>query len=432
MAGTIDFGALDTRIPAQAAQSFNVLGAYQAGQDDRIKRQAAEQGQQMNALQLQKATRSMAAEEQVRNVLAQNGGRLTPETISEVMKVDPTTALAYQKQLDEQKKAGMEQELTAYKVSKNSMDMVSAAPDQSIFEVAKQEVIKNGQIFGKDPAPGLQHLEQLYAQGGPQAIRSFTEQAAMTAKDRFDQKFNQEKFSYQQQNDAIGHGLTAQGQRMAQENSIRTNDRLSQALGAGNNKPPSGYRVTANGDLEPIPGGPGDKSKDSPGRILPATRIEELADMERVQVALKEAGKLAENTKVETGPISGRLQSLGSKVGLASNDFVNVQQKFATAENIMLKLRSGAAVTDQEYERFKREYPTVNDPPEVRKIKLANAVKYASDLLDEKKAMYAEGGYKVPNRGGSGIPSSVPPAIEPPAPPEEYDYSRAEAILGGQ
>jgi hypothetical protein len=138
-----------------------------------------------------------------------------------------------------------------------------------------------------------------------------------------------------------------------------------------------------------------------PGKTLPAGQLESIADMKRVKDVLAEAGDLMKSTNITTGPVAGRLQSLGSKIGAASDDFVNVQQKLQTAQNIMLKLRSGAAVTESEHNRFLKEFPTPNDTGEVFNRKMRNAVNYASTLMDEKMDIYEEGGYKVPRNTAS-------------------------------
>lgn len=140
----------------------------------------------------------------------------------------------------------------------------------------------------------------------------------------------------------------------------------------------------------------------APGKILPAGQLESVADMKRVKDVLAEASDLLKSGKVDTGPVSGRLQSLRSIMGLASDDFVNLQQKMQTAENIMLKLRSGAAVTESEYQRFKKEFPRTSDTPAVRDRKMSNAIKYASTLMDSKMDIYEEGGYRVPKSVKSG------------------------------
>jgi hypothetical protein len=183
----------------------------------------------------------------------------------------------------------------------------------------------------------------------------------------------------------------------------------------GKDKPPFGYRFLSNGDLEAIPGGPASPDGQRGGKILPAGQLESIADMKRVKDVLAEARDLLATKKIETGPASGRLQSLGSKVGLASDDFVNLQQKMQTAENIMLKLRSGAAVTESEFVRFKKEFPRTTDTPDVRNRKMGNAIAYASTLMDDKMGIYEEGGYRVPQ--------SVKSPPNPPAKGKNGGYS---------
>lgn len=148
-----------------------------------------------------------------------------------------------------------------------------------------------------------------------------------------------------------------------------------------------------------------DEMKDQKGKVgkpLPAAQLESISDMKKVRDTLMEAKDMAGT--VTTGPVAGRLQSIGAKVGAADNNFVNFQQKLSTAQNIMLKLRSGAAVTDQEYERFLKEYPTPNDPPATRDIKINNAINYATNLMNEKLDIYEEGGYKVPRQSATKTP----------------------------
>ena len=156
-------------------------------------------------------------------------------------------------------------------------------------------------------------------------------------------------------------------------------------------------RAAKSGTRDTMQGG-----KPTGGKILPAGQLESIADMKRVKDVLAEASDLLKGGGIDTGPVSGRLQSLGAKVGLASDNFVNLQQKMQTAENIMLKLRSGAAVTESEYQRFKKEFPRTSDTPEVRDRKMSNAIQYASTLMDSKMDIYEEGGYRVPQSVKSG------------------------------
>jgi hypothetical protein len=56
--------------------------------------------------------------------------------------------------------------------------------------------------------------------------------------------------------------------------------------------------------------------------------------------------------KVNTGPLAGRAGAIGSKLGVSSQDFVNYNSIISNFSSILLRLRSGAAVSDQEYNRI--------------------------------------------------------------------------------
>lgn len=148
------------------------------------------------------------------------------------------------------------------------------------------------------------------------------------------------------------------------------------------------------------------QKENGPGKVLPAGQLESVADMKRVKDVLAEANDVMSTGKVSTGPLAGRGQSLASKVGLADDSFVDLQQKLQTAQNIMLKLRSGAAVTESEYARFLKEYPTPNDTAQVFKRKMQNTLNYANTLMDDKMQIYEEGGYRVPQSVKSGNKAS--------------------------
>lgn len=156
--------------------------------------------------------------------------------------------------------------------------------------------------------------------------------------------------------------------------------------------------------------------KPKPAKPLPAGQLESLSDASQLIKTLKEAQGIS--PKVNTGMVAGRLQSLGQKFGATDENFNQLKQKLSTVENIMLKLRSGAAVTESEYSRFMNEMPTVNDDEKVRDTKMNNAIKYAEELLSGKTATYEEGGYKVPtglttrsqpNQQPKGKPAARPP-----------------------
>lgn len=198
--------------------------------------------------------------------------------------------------------------------------------------------------------------------------------------------------------------------------------------GGGRDKAPAGYRFTADGQLAFIPGGPADPAtksvRDQPTKALPASAVESLVDMHNVAKALKEANDLATKSKVETGPVVGRMQAIGAKFGLASDSFVDMDQRLNTASNIMLKLRSGAAVTESEYQRFLKEFPQKTDKKEVRERKTKNVINYMNELISEKVDAFAESGYKTPQI----VPVQTAPDGTMPLPPEAVSRLQAGKV----
>jgi hypothetical protein len=187
---------------------------------------------------------------------------------------------------------------------------------------------------------------------------------------------------------------------------------------AGRSRVPVGYRFTQEGDLEVIPGGPADGDRPRSGKILTAGALESLANQSLIAKTLEAAKVMADekdkngNYTVDSGPVSGRAQSLLELGGKASPKFVDYKQKLATVTNIMLKERSGAAVTEQEYARFLKEMPDENTPIATRGTKLNNAIKYMNTLAEEKKNTYRAGGYRVPGDAGQ----RATPDVKPPSP----------------
>jgi hypothetical protein len=256
--------------------------------------------------------------------------------------------------------------------------------------------ITKARIVGQDPQSGKPIFEMdehtTFAEAKP-------DQEAL-----IDKRFaNQQKLQAEQ--------IAAQDRRTAAQ--IAAADRRSDSRADGSSKPPSGYRWADDGTLQAIPGGPGDLHGKG-GKVLPAGQLESIADMKRVKDVMAEARQAFDSKKVSTGPIAGRAQALGSMVGLASDDFVDVQQKLQTAENIMLKLRSGAAVTESEYQRFKKEFPRTSDAPAVMQRKMNNAIAYADTLMDSKMDIYEEGGYRIPQsvKSGGKPATTVKPAAK--------------------
>jgi len=193
--------------------------------------------------------------------------------------------------------------------------------------------------------------------------------------------------------------LRGDQQAMADERRNAAADaRLEKTLAAQNERDERS-RAAADARLERTlaakgSGGSGHGATPPGGKILPAGQLESLSDAAQIIKTLEEAQGIA--PKVNTGAVSGRLQSAGQYLGTSGENFNQFKQKLATANNIMLKLRSGAAVTESEYNRFLQEMPTANDDEKIRDTKLANAINYARELLTNKTETFREGGYRVP------------------------------------
>lgn len=150
-----------------------------------------------------------------------------------------------------------------------------------------------------------------------------------------------------------------------------------QKLAGGGAKPPSGYRVSADGQgLEPIPGGPADPNKQVPVKSLRPTtdqnnaagfydRMTEaekvLSDPESVAAAIDYVGK----KKAEL--------PLGVGNYLATPEYQKFDQSVRDFVNAQLRKESGAAISEGEFESARKQYfPQPGDSADVIKQKARN------------------------------------------------------------
>lgn len=75
----------------------------------------------------------------------------------------------------------------------------------------------------------------------------------------------------------------------------------------------------------------------------------------------QEAVNILTTTKLDTGPIASRFQAAKSLIGTADPNFNQYRSVVDNMSSALLKLRSGAAVTPQEFERIKGFIPSIND-----------------------------------------------------------------------
>lgn len=83
-----------------------------------------------------------------------------------------------------------------------------------------------------------------------------------------------------------------------------------------------------------------------------------------------EAAKAILDTGLKTGMFDSAAGKLKSAVGYGNNDFIQYRSSIDNMSSYLLKLRSGAAVTPQEFDRIKGYIPQVNDDEKTAQTKI--------------------------------------------------------------
>lgn len=132
----------------------------------------------------------------------------------------------------------------------------------------------------------------------------------------------------------------------------------------------------------------------------PAAVATQTGEMQALATEVAQIKELAKS--VNTGPISGPVGSAAKVFGKASDKFTDLSTRIQSVNNIMLRLRSGLAVTEQEYKRFQKEFPTINDPEAVFQQKAKTAFENLQKSMEARGAALGRAGYQSPTSGGSG------------------------------
>ena len=276
---------LDTRIPLsfQAPQFESPLNAY--AQISQIKGQ--QQAQQMNALQLQQATKAMAREEAVRNALI---GATTPEDIMRVggqLGDLGTIQTAIKMQKDQAALAASE---TAAKVSQMKVArdvLASIAPgDQAAYDLYRQKYDPDGVLPPTLTADVKPHL-------------------LMTA----DNWIKQNTVStYQNRQLDISGANAAESARHNKVMETRPVGRSPEGTLLG-----KGYRMKPDGTMEAIPGGPSDPE------VIRNTQSVKLSqkDVQAREKAYPKATVAVKAAESEIDTMVSDLQTLKSHPGLS-------------------------------------------------------------------------------------------------------------------
>lgn len=333
-------------------------------------------------------------------------------------------------------------------------DIKKAVPDEGPFagqqlSEADKEMLRNlspeqRKAFGMEDKTLLRDLqlqgEEARATGAPKAIRDGIKegQSAEIARVREDrgertaatnERTANARLDAQAQRDAETARANREAERLA---GIRAEALMRQAgaaearaanQGAGGGRAPSGYRFTASGTLEFIPGGPADPAtKSADGKPMPASAakglLENQANLRRAQQALE----LISGKQIDGG-IQGDQDATGWK-NVLPNQVLNrmdpkgVDTRAAIADlgSMVIHDRSGAAVTASEFPRLAPFVPTATDDPATVRKKLTQFVRVYQDTVADSADFYSSMGYRVPTdtlRSGTSRPSS--PASSGPA-----------------
>ena len=373
MAGEINWGLLNTNLPAQVASSF-------ADGQQRVKQN------QLADIQLQGAQRSnrladlaMQDEQATRDAYRNSGGDMS-KTVAALQQGGlhkPALELqskmsAQQKEALAAQKAQLETHLKQFEVVGQIM---SGVTDQATYDQARQQI---AQVVGPEAAaksPAI-YDPAVIERGRTQAM-SVKDQMAQKWKE-LDAQLSERKFGYQQEHDAaVDKRIVSENEKnrsvqVRGQNLVDARARETMAAG----KVPSGYRALPDGSLEAITGGPGDpKTKIN---AKPPTEFQgksavfgaRAEEADKLLSGLESSGQYS-----RTGALAGGGGGISSTLlnPMLSKDTQKVVQAQRDFVNAVLRQESGAAISQGEFDNARRQYfPQPGDSADVVKQKSAN------------------------------------------------------------
>lgn len=313
----------------------------------------------------------------------------TPEGMAAFRKAYPMEAPKIEAQMLEPqiKRAGLEKDQAQAK--KYGTDAQAAE-----FKLKQDKVNQNLQLLGSVQTPeqaaqwvsagvtqGLLSMEQAQAEIAkiPRDAQGFAQwkqgqqAAGMTVSQQMEQMWkakefglNVEKFDETKRSNRVTEGISAGNLSVARGNLGLRQKELEQSGGAG--KPPSGYRWTQSGALEPIPGGPADPATQKGG--APTEDERRSAGLAvRMEAALKRVGEVtaknASAAKPElTAEIARGVPLIGEPLAntITSEDRQRVDTAQIDALDAALTLATGAAYTKEQLKGLAKSYfPQIGD-----------------------------------------------------------------------
>jgi hypothetical protein len=296
---------------------------------------------QLARMQLAKGQQEMDDDAAVRNAMQQSGGDLSKAIPAVAQTGNVKAAMGLQKMQDEQVKSKIDTELSRYKIAAESANRIATAPLEFKKQVAKEEIIKIYQMFGgEEPTAHLQYVDSV----DPQKLHIDSINAAISAKEKIDlenkrQTLNRQddQFAWQKQH---GSDTLAQQANIALLNDARARDiaKNKDIASKEQGKVPSGFRVTADGNLEAIPGGPADAKKQAQDQL----KIAGVTDVDLAIGTLRDAYDRLEKGGGITSTQKGGLSNIGaasssSSVGQAVGKALGTQNQSARNDIAMTR-----------------------------------------------------------------------------------------------
>lgn len=259
-----------------------------------------------------------------------------------------------QKQFSEQDKASREADKANIENGLKHFEAIgqimSGVNDQQTYDIARQ---KAAQVFGPQLA---QNLPAVY---DPQTIAQNQAQA-MTVKDRLEQQYkalgfglDQQKFAYQQQNDALDQGVKMRGQDITARGQDMTDQRSRDALAQKTiaDKAPTEFQA---------------KSATFGARAEQADNI-----LSNLQGQYSPAAVNAKNSLDSTPLIGGLLGGAANAMSGPTNQKADQAQRDFV--NAILRQESGASISPSEFDNARKQYfPQPGDSQDVIAQKSAN------------------------------------------------------------
>lgn len=379
--------ALDPSIILQAGRGVTPLMSPAEIQDQQMQRE-------LGGLKLSQLRQGMADDQSMRDIARNTAPEGLAGAYYKAGLVKPAQeAMKFQ---TEQQKAARDAEKAKYETALKQYEIVGqvlgTVRDQASYDAGRQQL----QAMGI-PTPNAP------PQYDPNVVQQFQQQA-MSAKDQVAQKWKAMEYSTPNANSLLS-AETSRANNAAtiansRENAQMTDARAREAnrLRAEANQSgrvPSGYRQTADGTLEFIPGGPADPASKAGGgkpltegqskALLFGTRMKEANEILEglATKGVDRPGYLKRAADAVPNVMGGALLQTGANA-MQSDEQQQVEQAQRDFLNAVLRRESGAVIAESEFENGRKQYfPAIGDSAAVKAQKKRNREVAMRGILEE-------------------------------------------------